>query len=72
MIALYRKKFVGLPSGLGELEGEWDPVTDSLLPVTFSIDTGLQGKAVVRTELRQRLGLPLVDAESSLERPMVS
>src|SRR4029453_3736805 len=57
---------VGILNGIDT--GEWNPATDSHVPVPYSMDD-LTGKAAAKAELLRRYGLPASGAV--LERPLI-
>ncbi|CAI5471004.1 unnamed protein product, partial [Closterium sp. Yama58-4] len=69
-VAIHSQKFAGLPSGLDQ--STWDPTRDLSLPVPITASDPMPGKAVARAEVRKRLGLPVIDSASGLERAVVA
>ncbi|CAI7906171.1 unnamed protein product, partial [Closterium sp. NIES-53] len=69
-VAIHSQKFAGLPSGLDQ--SVWDPTRDLALPVPLAASDPMPGKAVARAEVRKRLGLPVIDSSSGLERAVVA
>jgi starch synthase len=57
---------VGILNGIDT--GEWNPATDSHLPVPYSADD-LSGKAAAKAELLRRYGLPA--SGDGLDRPLI-
>ncbi|CAI6005313.1 unnamed protein product [Closterium sp. NIES-64] len=69
-VTIHSQKFAGLPSGLDQ--STWDPTRDLALPVPITASDPMPGKAVARAEVRKRLGLPVIDSASGLERAVVA
>ncbi|CAI5495602.1 unnamed protein product [Closterium sp. Naga37s-1] len=69
-VSIHSQKFAGLPSGLDQ--SVWDPTRDLALPVPLAASDPMPGKAVARAEVRKRLGLPVIDSASGLERAVVA